>query len=96
MKSMTVRELLEKLDKDNITYYDWETYRYTTSKETIHHDYIEYVEEDSDMELYNDWSYEIVDETGYEQTVLANTCEFADFEEWYGDKFAKVVIIIVK
>lgn len=48
MKSMTVRELLEKLDKDNITYYDWETYRYTTSKETIHHDYIEYVEEDSD------------------------------------------------
>lgn len=40
--------------------------------------------------------YELMDEEEYNNTLLANGCLDADFDEWYGDKNAKILCIMVK
>ena len=39
--------------------------------------------------------YELMDEDDYNHSILANSCTSADFEEWYGDKDAKVLCIML-
>lgn len=51
--------------------------------------YMDEPEEDLEIGLY-----ELMDEETYNQTLLANTFEYADFEDWYGDKSAKVLVVM--
>lgn len=69
---------------------DVEVYRGDTS---FHTDQIRWVENYSDDE--NVISWKLIDEDEYDHTVLANTCEFADFAEWYDDENVQVLCILI-
>lgn len=49
-------------------------------------------EVNDDMEAV---SYQLADEDMYDKTVLANSEIAADFEDWYGNKDAKVLCILL-
>lgn len=91
---MKVRELLKKDEVKNTV--DWDVYRYSDSSHRLHSDYIESVDlaysEVKNMEV-DEWY--VMDEEEYSRTILANTSEYADFEQWYDDKDARVLIIMV-
>lgn len=38
---------------------------------------------------------QLMDEEEYENTLLANSSMSADFEDWYGDKDAKVLVVVL-
>lgn len=38
---------------------------------------------------------QLMDEEEYENTLLANSSMSADFESWYGDKDAKVLVVVL-
>lgn len=40
--------------------------------------------------------YELMNEEEYNNTLMANGDIYADFEDWYGDKDAKVLCIMIK
>lgn len=65
----------------------------------IHQDKIkEITEDDIPKQLFNNLevaNYQIMDEKDYSFSIMAND-GFADFEEWYDDKNAKVVIMMVE
>ena len=65
----------------------------------IHQDTIkEITEDDIPKQLFNNLevaNYQIMDEKDYSFSIMAND-GFADFEEWYDDKNAKVVIMMVE
>ena len=48
---------------------------------------------DDDMEV---GLYELMNEEEYNNTIMTNCDIYADFEEWYGDKDAKVLCIMIK
>lgn len=52
------------------------------------------------IEGYNDDSevglYELMDEEEYNNSILANTEMFADFEDWYGNKDARILCVMLK
>ena len=48
---------------------------------------------DDDMEV---GLYELMDEEEYNNTIMANCDIYADFEDWYGDKDAKVLCVMIK
>lgn len=47
--------------------------------------------EDMEVELY-----ELMDQDEYNNTLMANFDTYADFEDWYGDKNAKVLCMMIK
>lgn len=40
--------------------------------------------------------YSLMDEEEYNNTILVNGCVTADFGEWYGNKDAKVLCLLIK
>lgn len=36
-----------------------------------------------------------MDEEDYQHSILANSCEVADFAQWYDDKDAKVLVMML-
>lgn len=38
---------------------------------------------------------QMMDEDEYENTLLANSCMSADFEDCHGDKYAKVLVVVL-
>lgn len=40
--------------------------------------------------------YELMDQEDYNNTLMANCDLYADFKDWYGDKNAKVLCIMIK
>lgn len=40
--------------------------------------------------------YELMNEEEYNNTIMTNCDIYADFEDWYGDKDAKVLCIMIK
>ena len=40
--------------------------------------------------------YELMDEEDYDRSIMANCSEHADFGEWYDNKDAKVLCIMIK
>lgn len=48
---------------------------------------------DDDMEV---GLYELMNEEEYNNTIMTNCDIYADFEDWYGDKDAKVLCIMIK
>lgn len=77
---------------------DVEVYNYTGKHHSIHTDYIMDVDIDvTDYYIANpdEIDYELMDESEYNNTVMANTSD-VDFEDFYGDKNDKVLVIVLK
>lgn len=80
---------------------DVELYGYAGKNHSIHADYIIPLDYDLNFkELYcesiNEIDFEIMEENHYNNTIMANSCDSADFEELYGDKNAKVLVVVLK
>lgn len=75
----------------------WQTTNSQEHYQGIHTDTITSCDEElEDMPTILDIvEYRIMDEEEYNNTVLANGCINADFEDWYGDKNAKVLVVIL-
>lgn len=92
---MKINELKELLKEQGKEYYDIEIYKYAfNNHKSIHTDYITSIENYDDNTEIED--YQLMNEEEYSNTILANSCKKADFEEWYGKKNAIVLIIIIK
>lgn len=88
---MTIEEV-EDLFKGQ--YANVEVYKnYNSTKYGFHTDRIKSVDNFSSTEEVKEYS--LVNEEEYGETVLANSSLNANFEEWYGDKNAKVLLIKV-
>lgn len=88
---MTIEEV-EDLYKGQ--YADIEVYtNFNSTKYGFHTDRIKTVDDyKGDDEVRE---YSLVDEEEYDQTILANTSIQADFEDWFGDKKAKILLVKV-
>lgn len=80
---------------------DVELYGYAGRKHSIHTDCIVPLDDELNFkELYctdiNEIDFEVMDEDDYNDKVLANSSIEADFEEQYGDKKAKVLVVVLK
>jgi hypothetical protein len=92
---MTVKDVKEKYVGQYATI---EVYRYNDLKINVefHTDNLNYVEDyTDDMELENDWSYELMDDEQYNNSIDAN-CKHIPFSELYDEDDPKVLCIIVK
>lgn len=56
----------------------------------------EYVEQGQGYEDYEVREWDLMDEEAYEAEVLRGTSEVADFDEWYGDKNAKCLVVLLE
>lgn len=76
---------------------DIEIYKFVGKKHSIHTDNISDSGYSSIDELPDEveCDCQIMDEEDYNRTILANGGEKADFEGWYGDKNAKVLIVVL-
>lgn len=86
---MTIREVKERF-KDK--YADIEVYIDSFQhKAGFHTDRIQSIDDftDSDEAI----EYSLMDESEYSDSILANHSESADFDSWYGDSDAKVLVI---
>lgn len=80
---------------------DVELYRYAGRNHSIHTDCLVSLNDELNFkELYctdiEEIDFEVMDEQEYNNTILANTSVEADFDEWYGDKNAKVLVVVLK
>lgn len=85
---MTVAEVKEMYK--NRDYVDMEVY----TGDHFHTDFCKWTDEYSDDSEVKGWS--LMDEEEYNNTILANACPQADFEEWYDDKNAKVLVLLIE
>ena len=93
---MTVKELIKEQYTDDIA--DLEVYAFTGKHHSIHSDFINNLDEVFPREKYEDYevaAWEIMDQERYDNSVVANSCEVADFEMWYDNKDAKVLVIVI-
>lgn len=92
---MTIKEVKEHYKGQ---YVDCEIYRFNGSVHNIHNDFI-YTPDDIENDQYSENEkvvYEsLMDEEDYDMTINANSCVTTDFDEWYGDKNAQVLVIIL-
>lgn len=91
---MKVREIIEK-NKGN--YDELEINKFTDKSRRIHSDFIENLDEVMAIEqLYETEAatFEIMDEEEYANTINANSSVITDFAEWFGNKDAKVLVIM--
>lgn len=92
---MKIKELKELLKEQGNEYYDIEVYKYTfDNHKSIHTDYITSIEDYNDNTEVED--YQLMNEEDYNNSILANSSKQADFEEWYDDKDAIVLVVIMK
>lgn len=86
------KKLLKKCD-----YEIWKSNKKVPSIDFLHTDNIERTDL-SVKDLHEDqvMCYGLVNEKEYNNTIMINSSEQADFEEWYEDKNAKVLIIVVE
>lgn len=94
-RDMTVSEIIEK---ENGNYAEVEVWQYTDKSHRLHSDFIRNIDGQYAIDCYEfceAHDYRIMDEEEYNATVLANTSEYADFDSWYGNKDAKVLVIMI-
>ena len=60
----------------------------------FHTDNCRYTEEYTDESEVG--LYELMDEEDYNHSIMANASDYADFEEWYDNKDARVLCIMIK
>lgn len=93
---MKIKELKELLKDESKKYVDVEYYTLNNKNvnKVIHTDTIQAIKEvNDDMKVLD---YQLMTEDDYNNTILANTCERADFGVWYDDENAKVLVVIVE
>lgn len=92
---MTIKEVKEHYKGQ---YVDCEIYRFSGSAHNIHGDFI-YTPDDVVNDQYDENEevvYEnLMDEEEYDMTINANSGVTTDFDEWYGNKNAQVLVIIL-
>ena len=92
---MTIKEVKEYYKGQ---YVECEIYRFTDFTHRVHSDFI-YTSDDIEHDQYNENEEvvyeELMDEKEYGMTVIANTDTAADFEDWFGDKNAQILVIIL-
>ena len=91
---MNVKQIINSFNE--VT--DVEVYRFTSKVHKLHTDYIENINWDYGEDYYENReavTYEIMDEDDYNRTILANYSDSADFDAWYGDSDAKVLVIVI-
>ena len=92
---MTIREIIEK-HKEVAAVEIYESIgigsHFPISFHTDNCTYIEDYDPDKD---YSPIMFSVVDEDEYNKTINANTCMTDDFEDLYGNKEAKVLLIMV-
>jgi hypothetical protein len=95
MVVMTIKEVKEmyKGQYDEIEVYEPNS-RGNHYPNHFHTDNCKYTEEYSDESEVG--LYELMNEDDYEHSINANSCVTTDFEEWYDDKEAKVLCIMLK
>lgn len=86
---MTIKETMEKYEGQ---YADVEVYRnFNSNRMGFHTDRIRSVEDySSDDEAIE---CELMDESDYNNSILANTSLSANFAEWYDDANAKILVL---
>lgn len=75
-----------------------EIYRSTDSRNELHTDFIKHeCESLDDLPNNYDFACEVyeLDQDEYNDTILANACESADFRDWYGDADALVLAVLI-
>lgn len=92
----TKKQLISEYQDGN--YAAVEIYRSTDKRNELHSDYMKHECETLD-ELPDDYDiacevYEL-DQDEYNNTILANACQTADFKAWYGDPDAIVLVILI-
>lgn len=91
---MTIKEVKELYKGE---YEDIEVYRPNSSGKhypcCFHTDNCTWADDYNDNSEVGLW--ELMDENDYTSTLYANTIETADFDEYYGDKEAKVLCIML-
>lgn len=88
----TVAEIKEMY---NGRYDDIEFYKFKFGQKNIHTDYIEYIDYEDVRDDAPVEDFELMDEERYKFSVLANDYTEADFQTWYGNSKARVLVIIV-
>lgn len=91
---MSVKEIIEE-NMEKVV--DFEVYQYTDRMQKLHCDYIKNIDGEFSRVVYEELEaqdYRIMDEKEYSETVLGGH-EQADFAEWYDDKNAKVLVIML-
>lgn len=95
VNTMTIKEVKEHYKGQ---YVECEIYRFTDFTHRVHSDFI-YTPDDIENDLYNENEEvvyeELMDEEEYGMTVIANCDVTADFEDWFGDKNAQILVIIL-
>lgn len=94
MATMTFKEVKELYKGEYVDVEVWQpTYGcggyYPLSFHTDNCEGVEYID---DNELIGLW--QLMDEYDYNHSICANCCVSADFDEWYGDKDAKVLCVM--
>lgn len=94
--NMSIKEFLEKYYDNDYTNYEIYAYNSATY-ERLHSDFIKWIEPDNkgiNKKLKKiDWYS--MDEEEYHDTIEANVYPQTDFEDEYGDKNAKMLIIVI-
>ena len=98
---MTIKEVIEK---NKGKYTELEVYKSLEKGKnypnSFHTDNCRSLGEDSPYGNYNDdmevGLYELMDEEEYNKTIMANCDIYADFDDWYDNKNAKVLCIMIK
>lgn len=92
---MNIKEVINTYKNE---YTDIEVYYSISRNGDIHTDNLRFIEEipEDDMDGTGEViSWDLMDEEDYNNSVLANSCIEADFAEWYDDKNAKVLVILM-
>jgi len=88
---MTIKELKDSL---NGQYADCEVYKFRDNEHQMHADYIIAVNDvDESWEVCE---YKLMGNQEYNKTIYACSSYTADFEDYFGSKDAKVLIIVLK
>lgn len=91
---MKIEDILNDYSNNFI---DWETYEYTDKTQRLHTDFIKSIDLNSTDDIDN-FDVFLLNEEEYNNTILANSCVQANFNEWYGDlaNFQNVLVIVKK
>lgn len=92
---MTVAELIEQ-EKDSFD--TFEVWKYLDKTRRLHTDFIKNLDEEYGEDVWGKVEvkdFYIMDEEEYDETILINSSERADFTMWYGKKDAKVLVILL-
>ena len=102
-----IAKLVKRYDPADVEIYKWACKRHELHNDFLEDAQLEYDMEKGCLDTNGNNSVDYVtdgvigyewymlDDRDYDYTCLANTNERADYESWYGDKDAKVLVIVL-